>query len=643
MCGITGFIRKVPQQADKSHYILNQMSDQLVHRGPDSAGTWASEDGKVALAHRRLAILDLSAAGHQPMVGSRFCLTFNGEIYNYKVIKAELKKLGAHFSGHSDTEALLQSLEFWGIEKTLNRLEGMFAFAAYDLRDGKLYLARDRMGEKPLYYSKQGDHFLFSSELKTFKQYPNWQATIDQKALSLYFKHNCIPAPYCIYQDSWKLNPGHYLTIDPNTLAFTEHCYWSVEKTFLQGSQNPFTGSADDAAEALDKLLRNTIHEQMVADVPLGSFLSGGIDSSTVTAIMQNISTKPINTYSIGFDFHDFNEAEHAKTIAKHLGTSHTEFYVSEKETQDVLPLLPEIYDEPFADSSQIPTYLVCKLAKQHVTVALSGDGGDELFSGYSRYAQTLNNWEKVNSTTGRIQNFALQKVAKLPTNVLDNVLSPALSAMGKYPLHAGLRLKTKAWKQQQISLTDYYRSNIEFWPDQWRLLQNPMQADYVMNNHDYENMGLSRMRLLQLLDSKMYLPDDILTKVDRAGMAVSLETRIPLLNHNIVEFSASLPDHINIRNGKDKWPLQQILSKYVPVELFDRPKQGFAIPLGEWLRGPLNAWMEDLLSEESLAKSGFFKHQSITPIIKMHMDGDSDFSPTLWSLLMFQSWFSTQ
>lgn len=640
MCGITGFISASPRQADKSHYILKQMSDRLVHRGPDSAGTWVSEDKKVALAHRRLAILDLSPAGHQPILGSRFCLTFNGEIYNFKRIKEELCKLGAHFNGHSDTEVLLQALEFWGIDKTLNQVEGMFAFAAYDLREAKLYLARDRMGEKPLYYSQRPNDFIFGSELKAFNQHPGWSPEIDHNALTLYFKHNCIPAPYSIYKDTCKLKPGHYLRVNVDDLDIKETCYWSMAEKFAAGHKTPFDGTAQEASQQLEQLLTASIRDQIVADVPLGSFLSGGIDSSAVTAVMQGQSTNPINTYSIGFNFHDFNEAVFAKEIAQHLGTSHTEFYVSEQDAKDVIPELPEIYDEPFADSSQIPTYLVCKLAKQQVTVALSGDGGDELFAGYSRYDQILNSWAKKHNTKGKLSSLALNALAKAPSTLVENTLGPVLKLQGQYSEQVSLRLRARNHIQKSRSLPEYYRKSIEFWHSKSNLLLSNNNPIYALNAPQLNCNDVSPLALLQYLDTKMYLPDDILAKVDRAGMAVSLETRIPLLNHKIVEFAVTLPDEIKTHNGKTKWPLQDVLSRHVPTQLFDRPKQGFAIPIGEWLRGPLNSWMMDLLSHEKIKSQGLFNYDAISPIITMHMNGNGDHSPKLWSLLMFQAWY---
>jgi asparagine synthase (glutamine-hydrolysing) len=643
MCGITGFITKKPQNSEQSQATVLSMSGQLHHRGPDAFGTWISESNEVAFAHQRLAIVDLSPAGQQPMEGNKFILVFNGEIYNFRQIRNDLSKMGVDFKSHSDTEVLLYALEKWGIESTLDRLEGMFAFAAYAKDDNTLFLARDRMGEKPLYYSHQTDLFLFSSELKALKEHPLWQRNIDIRSLGLYFKHNNIPAPHTIYENTYKLKPGSYLTVDLASLEFTEKEYWSSRAIFIQGATNPFQGTPDQAAIELESILKYSIKDQMIADVPLGAFLSGGIDSSTVTSIMQSMSSTPIKTFSIGFNFDTFNEAKHAKAIARHLGTSHTELYVDESDARDVIPYLPEIYDEPFADSSQIPTYLVCKLAKEHVTVALSGDGGDELFSGYSRYNHIVNHWRKRLSYPGKMNAAALSFLASLPPKVVDAILSPALSMQGKYNKFISHRLRNRSWQMANENLPAFYLDNIGFWNPKSNLIKHPDKNSYELDYSDLSDTPLSPLKQLQYIDTQMYLPDDILCKVDRAGMAVSLETRIPLLNHKVVQFAATLPDSINHHNGKAKWPLQKILSNYVPNKLFERPKQGFAIPMGEWLRGPLYSWMMDLLNENTIREQGLFNPDAIEPIIKMHLDGNGDYSLTLWSLLMFQSWYNKQ
>ncbi len=639
MCGITGYITKNTQNSEQTQQTVLNMSRQLTHRGPDAFGTWISENNDIALAHQRLAIVDLSPAGKQPMEGPSFTLVFNGEIYNYREIKKELSALGISFKSQSDTEVLLLALEQWGLEPTLERLEGMFAFAAYHKNDKQLFLARDRMGEKPLYYSQQPGLFLFASELKAFKKHPSWQSNIDLRSLGLYFKHNNIPAPHTIYENTYKLKPGCYLSVDLASLRFSEHTYWSARDVFIQGANAPFQGTPDQAVVELESRLKQSIKDQMIADVPLGAFLSGGIDSSTVTAIMQSMSSSPIKTFSIGFNFDTFNEAKHAKAIANHLGTSHTELYVNESDARDVIPSLPEIYDEPFADSSQIPTYLVCKLAKEHVTVALSGDGGDELFAGYSRYNQIVNAWHKRISPSGKLNSALFSFLASLPPGLVDSLLSPILSARGNYTKYSSLRLQTKSWKMKNEKLPAFYMDMIGFWQTQSNLIKTPEKHSYALDYSDLTASPLSPLKQLQYLDTQMYLPDDILCKVDRAGMAVSLETRIPLLNHKVVEFAATLPDAINTRHGKTKWPLQQVLSNYVPNKLFERPKQGFAIPMGEWLKGPLHSWMMDLLNENTIKEQGLFNYKAIEPIVKMHLDGNGDYSLTLWSLLMFLSW----
>ena len=639
MCGITGFISRESQPVGILLDALTRMSERLTHRGPDAAGEWIADNGQIALAHRRLAIVDLSPTGKQPMESQRYSLVFNGEIYNFRTLRRELEQQGISFNGHSDTEVLLYGFECWGIEETLSRVEGMFAFCAYDKDTKTIYLARDRMGEKPLYFSHNQHAFIFGSELKALTSYPLWNERICHKALGLYFKHNCIPAPYTIYENTYKLEPGHYLTFNVQNFSYDKHCYWSAKDAFISGAQTPFSGTPLEAADEIEKRLKDSIRDQMLADVPLGAFLSGGIDSSSVTAIMQSLSDKPINTFSIGFDFHSYNEAEHAKAIANHLGASHTELYVSESDTTNIIPALPEIYDEPFADSSQIPTYLVCKMAREYVTVALSGDGGDELFAGYSRYHQVQRSRKSLNSLKGQLHKTLIGALTKLPASSIDRLLSPLLSIASKYPKHAGTRLKSNNYVSQQDALVDYYRSSIEFWHKNSNLVLNPENCIYSLNNPELYSLDFSDLHLMQYMDTQMYLPDDILTKVDRAGMAVSLETRIPILNHKIVEFAATLPDQINTHDNKAKWPLQEVLSRYIPRTLFERPKQGFAIPIGEWLRGPLNEWMMDLLNESSIKQQGLLNYDAIKPILEMHMDGNSDYSLNLWSILMFQSW----
>lgn len=637
MCGITGFFESAEQnnrslERDTAMTTLQKMAGAMLHRGPDAEGFWVSANNKQGLAHRRLAIVDLSDTGQQPMESEHYVLVFNGEIYNFRDIRKELEARGQAFTGHSDTEVLLYALEAWGLDKTLTKLEGMFAFCALNKQTNNAYLVRDRMGEKPLYYSKQGSRFFFGSELKTLKAHPNFLAKLNLSALGLYIQHNCVPAPYSIYDDCYKLLPGEYLTLDCASLDYTTQSYWSCLEVMQKGANSPFSGTASDAADALEQALINSVKDQMLADVPLGSFLSGGIDSSTVTGIMQSLTNKPINTYSIGFDFSGFNEAEHAKAIAAHLGTNHTEFYVSEQDTKDVIPKLSSIYCEPFADSSQIPTYLVCALAKQHVTVALSGDGGDELFAGYSRYQHVLNAWQKQAGPS------SLEKLANaLPKQVFNSLMALPLRASGKYPHFAAERLRSNYHKASATNFSEFYRRSISFWQDNAHPLLNHESAGYALT----QNTGsdLDRLTQLQYRDTQLYLPDDILTKVDRAGMAVSLETRIPLLNHKVVELAASIPADIRTYNGAAKWPLQEVLSRYVPRELFERPKQGFAIPIGEWLRGPLKGWMMDLFDEKRLREQGLFDYKTIYPILKMHLDGNSDYSLQLWSILMFQSW----
>lgn len=615
---------------------MRAMSDKIIHRGPDDAGSWIDPVAGIAFAHRRLSIVDLSPAGHQPMVSpcDRYVLIYNGEIYNHLEIRDELEKAGGEFDwrGHSDTETLLAALRYWGVEITLGKLNGMFAFALWDRSEKTLFLARDRMGEKPLYFGTQQGNFVFGSELKALMEHPESIKEIDRDALALYMRHKYIPAPHSIYKNVNKLLPGHYLVIrNGGKDVGAPQCYWDlkgiVEKAALRQAR-----SRESMISELEILLLQSVKSRMMSDVPLGAFLSGGIDSSMVVSAMQAQSGQAVRTFSIGFNEASHNEAHYAKAVAEHLGTNHTELYVSPKEALSVIPDLPAIWDEPFSDSSQIPTLLVSKLAKKDVTVCLSGDGGDELFYGYDRYEFGRKSWAN------------LCKLPQWPRPLLASMLE-RISASNIYK-----RLPFDKHRMGMIAEgSDILRmqDSVQFYHRLVSLWQTP--SDVVINGNEpktaFSDKGgrplLTDMReMMMYLDSVSYLPDDILTKVDRAGMSVGLEGRIPLLDHRLVEFSWQVPMKYKRRHGQGKWLLRQVLSKYVPKHLIDRPKMGFGVPIEHWLRGPLREWAEELLSENRLQQDGFFDPKPIRKMWAEHISGQRRWHSHLWSVLMFQAWY---
>ncbi|MDB6063912.1 MAG: asparagine synthase, glutamine-hydrolyzing [Pedosphaera sp.] len=644
MCGIVGFWDPSSSAGETElEQLALSMASVLQHRGPDDQGTWADDNASVALGHRRLAIMDLGREGHQPMhsADGRYVLVFNGEIYNFEPLRSALEQTGHFFRGRSDTEVMLAAFCEWGLLPALERFVGMFAFALWDRRAGRLHLARDRAGEKPLYYGWNGDVFVFGSELKALRAHPRWRAEIDRGALALLVRHGYIPAPHCIYENIHKLTPGCVLTLTGSHLRARQTPepapYWSAQTIAEAGAAHPFSGGETEAGERLRELLLQSVSQQMVADVPLGAFLSGGIDSSLVVALMQAQSRRPIKTFSIGFHQENFNEAPFAKAVARHLGTDHTESYVHDRDLQHVISQLPCIYDEPLADPSQIPTVLLCRLAGANVKVSLSGDAGDELFGGYDHYRKAQRIWRaivripeplrkrlarclKFFSGTGRHTGDVFGRVGHI-FNRLSNLadILPAPSDRSFYQLLMSPNRDPHAWlRDAKEPLTQLGAASS--WGNLPELLQRMMFHDFVS-----------------------YLPDDILVKVDRAAMSVSLETRIPLLDHRIIEFACRLPASFKQKGNQGKSLLRQILYQYVPPALVDRPKKGFAAPIAEWLRGPVREWAEHLLGETRLRQEGFFDSRQIRQRWREHLSKKRDWSPGLWHVLMFQAWLDEQ
>ncbi len=640
MCGIAGFLALKAGPAPLEA-IARRMADAIAHRGPDDHGVWADAEAGIALGHRRLSIVDLSPAGHQPMISAsgRHVIVFNGEIYNHRELRQALEADGKvpAWRGHSDTEVLIEAIEAWGIGAALEKSTGMFAFALWDRARRTLALARDRLGEKPLYYGWAGHAFLFGSEVKALARHPAWVGEIDRDALLLFMRHNNVPAPHSIYRGIRKLSPGSYLLLAPGEREGKLTTYWSAGETARAGAETPFAGTPEEAAGRLESLLRQSLAGQMLADVPLGAFLSGGVDSSTVVALMQAMSTRPVKTFSIGFREAGYDEAAHARAVARHLGTDHTELYVTMREAMDVIPRLPAIYCEPFADASQIPTFLVAELARRHVTVALSGDGGDELFSGYTRYALVERLLPALSRTPAGVKRALSRLVTGVPPERWDRLLGLPLSAVPARlrPSRVGDKLHKAADVVTHDGEDAIYQALISHWPRPGEIVIDGKE----LARGSGDTAPAAPVRRMMLDDLTGYLPDDILVKVDRAAMAVSLESRIPLLDHRIVAFSWSLPMEIVRRGGQSKWPLRQVLYRYVPPELIERPKMGFGVPIDSWLRGPLRPWAEDLLSEGRLRREGFLRPEPIREAWRDHLSGHRNLQYRLWPVLMFEAW----
>jgi asparagine synthase (glutamine-hydrolysing) len=640
MCGIAGMVDwRAATSADALRSIAEAMIETVRHRGPDAGDVWVEAEGGVALGQRRLAIIDLSPGGAQPMHSAdrRFVITFNGEIYNYRDIRRELQAAGHSMRSDSDTEVLLEACALWGVEAAIERAIGMFAFALWDRKTRSLILARDRLGIKPLYYAATPERILFASQLKAFRPNPHWKPTIDEDAVVGYLRHAYIAQPRTIYREAEKLAPGHILTLRGGSTP-SPKCFWDLRGIAAAGQRrNDPVPDPREAADQLDALLRDSVKLRMIADVPLGAFLSGGVDSSTVVALMQAQSTRSVRTFSIGFHESGYDEAQCAKQVAAHLGTDHTEFYVEPRHALDVIPHLADWFDEPFADPSQIPTYLVSELTRKHVTVALSGDGGDELFAGYNRYV-----WAE-----------RLARAVNLVPRPLRGASAAALRALAPQTWNRLFGFVPAAWRpalpgdklHKITTLLDnpqpdaIYRRLVSQWerPEEvaaaGREPRGPMWDPTIA--HDFPDL-VPRM---QLLDMMTYLPDDILTKVDRATMAVGLEGRVPLLDHRVVAYSWSLPLEFKLRGGRSKWLLRQVLDRYVPRSLIDRPKMGFGVPIDAWLRGPLREWAESLLAPERLASDGFVRVEPVRRAWREHLEGSRNWQYPLWTVLMLQAW----
>ncbi len=648
MCGLTGFcdFRGIDSNAEQ---VCLAMASRLIHRGPDDTGVWVNREHGIALGHRRLSIQDLSSSGHQPMESSsgRYVVAYNGEIYNFHNLQTELASLGYEFRGHSDTEVLLAAVEAWGLADALTRFTGMFAIALWDKSQRILSLARDRVGEKPLYYGWQGHSLLFGSELKALRVHPNWQNNIDRNALALYMRHNYIPTPYSIYQDIHKLAPGTLLRIPHTTqpgIVPTPIHFWDMKHVAEHGIRKPTQLTDNEAIDTLDGLLRESIRNKMISDVPLGAFLSGGYDSSTVVAMMQAESTQRIKTFSIGFHEETYNEAHHAKRVASHLGTEHTELYVSPKQAMDVIPRLPHLYDEPFSDSSQIPTFLVSEMTRNHVTVALSGDGGDELFAGYDRYFFANSFWKKTSRIPYPLRAVLASAIRGISPALLTTSLgwlTPHLSFFGGQgtlgdKLHKGAGLlKCRHFEELYLDLVSH-------WKDPENIVVDGKEPQTSLTDTAQWSGLMDCIQNMQYLDSITYLPDDILVKVDRAAMGVSLETRVPFLDQNIIEYAWQLPAQFKVRNGEGKWILRRLLERYVPAEIMDRPKMGFGVPIDSWLRGPLRDWAEEMLNEKRLREEGYLNPIPIREKLAEHLSGDRNWQYHLWDVLMFESWIDS-
>lgn len=643
MCGVVGFWDQGRRGADLATVIAHA-TRTLRHRGPDDEGIWYDAELGIALGHRRLAIQDPSPDGRQPMLSGdgRYVLSFNGEVYNFLEIRRELEGRGVRFRGGSDTEVMLTSCQAWGVTGAVGRFAGMFAFALFDRAERRLHLVRDRIGEKPLYYGWSGGTLLFGSELKSLRCHPGWRGNVDRGALTLYLRHNYVPAPFSIFEGVFKAPPGAILTFSAEApgAAPAVTTYWSADDIAEAGVAGRFpAGDAEMLLEALDGLLRRTVRRELRSDVPLGALLSGGVDSSLVVALMQAESRGPVRTFTIGFHDHGLNEAEHAARVATHLGTDHTELYVSPARARSVVPTLPALYDEPFADSSQIPTALVCRLARDKVKVCLTGDGGDELFGGYPRYEVGRRIWRSLRPVPVAMRRAAARALGALSPDKWDAILRRfPPGSLGPHRV-TGERLHKLARVLPVASPRDLYRDMVSYWPRPETVVLGGEDPGHRFSDGRFSPEGDSFLAWMMYMDLVTYLPDDILVKVDRASMAVGLELRAPFVDHEVVEFAWRVPLDLKLRAGRGKWLSRRLLDRYVPRELVERPKMGFGVPLSRWLRGPLREWAGDLLAPDRLRNQGFFDPEVITRRWLDHQAGEADGQHALWGVLMFQAW----
>jgi len=637
MCGISGFIDHSPKGVSYNlSEVATQMAQALYLRGPDHGGVWEDHRHSVALSHRRLSVIDLSPSGHQPMLSkdTRYVLTYNGEIYNFLELKKALIDMGHTFSGTSDTEVLLQACVVWGVKKTIEQCIGMFAFGIWDRQENTLTLGRDRLGIKPLFWAYFDHLFIFGSELKALQAHPRFRPSLDFSAMATYLQFGYIPSPRSIYTHVHKLEPGCLMTFQAGQPPLIEP-YWDLRNIAIQKTRNPWRLNEQETLSQFENVLGEAVRQRLVADVPLGAFLSSGIDSSTVVALMQKYSHQPVRTFTIGFQETANDESGHAKKIAAHLGTNHQEFIIEPHHIFDVLPKLADWYDEPFSDISQIPTFLVSKMTRQEVTVALSGDGGDELFAGYTRYfklSQRLHMLEKIPPALRPI----LSTIAGIPPALLNSSLPYLPAKLTKLTK----KLRNFSQKLGGADIEGQYRQLISRWEHPLELVPNATEEYVTIHSDQQLHIDFpDPITRMQYCDMMTHLPDDILAKVDRASMGVSLEVRVPILDHRVVEFAWSVPFHMKIREGQSKWLLRQLLHQYVPPHLFERPKMGFGIPIGQWLRGPLREWAEDLLSEHSLKRDGILNPAPIRKRWEEHLSGTHDRTRSLWTIMMFQTW----
>ncbi|MCA8478587.1 MULTISPECIES: asparagine synthase (glutamine-hydrolyzing) [Burkholderia] len=652
MCGIDGFLNSVAFDEETARGTLARMTASLAHRGPDAQGLWVDPAAGIALGHRRLAIVDLSVHGRQPMASAcgRYVMVFNGEIYNHRELRAQLERVGRApaWRGHSDTEVLLAAFAAWGVDATLRRATGMFALALWNRESRVLTLARDRIGEKPLYYGRIGDALVFASELKALRAYPGFDGEIDRDALCLYLRHSAVPTPHTIYRGIRKLPPGTWIQFEHAQDTPRIRTYWALEHAIDAGHDEPFAGTAAEAVDRLDTVLRQAVARQMEADVPLGAFLSGGVDSSAIVALMQAQSAAPVDTFTIGFHEAGYDEAGYAKAVARHLGTRHTELYVTADHALEVVPKLPAIYDEPFSDASQIPTFLVAELTRRHVKVSLSGDGGDELFGGYTRYFLTPRLWRKLHRVPAAVRTRIAGALHALRPDHADQLAAVAQGAWGagelrESPTRIGDRLHKLGHVMTADSRIGLYRLLMSSVHHPERIALAGHEPPTPLDTASAWPAHLSFAEQAMAIDTLTYLPTDILTKVDRAAMAVSLETRMPFLDHHVVEFAWRLPASLRLPEGQSKALLRRLLDRYVPTELIDRPKQGFCAPIDHWLRGALRDWADALLQPSRLRDEGFFDAAAVERLWRQHQAGRMNWQHQLWTVLMFQAWLDAQ